>query len=204
MIIIKNFFSSEEVSLVSDYARSAHFHTKEDHPPLHDNLYSQDSINFDIRTRGEFPDEVLKIFSEYSRRLFEYISELHKDTEYLPPMFSKYYIARYRSGAFEPPQTDKDKPSGTYVAYVYWNSDFSGGQMVSVDSVNGTEEMLDIMPGDVVVFEEGNYSEMRAIRPITEGKLYLSQAWLGPKGKAWFSNVNYETTLWDSWEIRGF
>lgn len=204
MIVIRNFFSSEEVSLLAEYAQSAHFHTKEDHPPLHDNLYSQDSINFDIRTRGEFPDEVLKVFSEYSRRLFEYISELHSDIEYLPPMFSKYYIARYRPGAFEPPQTDKDKPSGTYVAYVYWNADFSGGQMVSVDSIGGTEEVVDINPGDVVIFEEGNYSEMRSIRPITEGSLYLSQAWLGPKGKAWFSNVNYDTTIWDSWEIRGF
>lgn len=204
MIIIKNFFSSEEVSTVIDYARDAHFHTKEDHPPLHDNLYSQDSINFDIRTRGEFPDEVLAIFSEYSRRLFNHISELHKDVEYLPPMFSKYYIARYRPGAFEPPQTDKDKPSGTYVAYVCWNNDFVGGKMMSVNSDNGVETVLDIAPGDVVIFEEGNYSEMRAISEVSEGMLYLSQAWLGPKGKAWFSNVDYDKTDWDNWEIRGF
>lgn len=204
MIIIRNFFSDEESRTVADYARDAHFHTKDDHPPLHDNLYSQDSINFDIRTRGEFPDHILEILSSFSKRLYDYVSDMHKDVEYLPPMFSKYYIARYRDGAFEPPQTDKDKPAGTYVAYTYWNDDFVGGRMVSVDSINNSETDVNLMPGDIVIFEEGNYSEMRSITPVSSGMLYLSQAWLGPKGRAWFSNVDYDKTDWDNWEIRGF
>lgn len=204
MIVLKNFLADADVRLVAEYAQESHFHTKENHPPLHDPLYSQDSINFDIRTRGEFSEDVLQIFSKYSRKFYEFISSLHPNEEYLPAMFSKHYIARYRDNAFEPPQTDTSKPDGTYVSYIFWNNNFSGGEIVSVNAKTGQEKVLDISPGDLVIFEEGNLEEMRSIRPVTAGKMYLSQAWMGKKGQAWFSNVDYAKTNWDSWEIRGF
>jgi hypothetical protein len=45
---------------------------------------------------------------------------------------------------------------------------------------------------------------MRKITPVLDGKMYLSQAWMGLKGQSWFPNVDYDKVEWDNWEIRGF
>jgi len=204
MIVIKNFLSNEDVQTVYEYAKSSNFHTKENHPPLHDNLFSQDSINFHIRTRGEFSDEILEIFSKYSRRFYETIAESNKDLEYLPPMFSKHYIAKYVSGFGELPLTDTNRPAKTLVGYVVWNNNYNGGKLVSVNAKTQEESEINYSPGDLVIFEEGNLEDMRKITTVSDGTMYLSQAWMGLKGQSWFPSVDYDKVEWDSWEIRGF
>jgi len=204
MILIKNFISSKDAQAVYEYAKSSHFHTKENHPPLHDNLFSQDSVSFHIRTRGEFSDEMLEIFSKYSKRFYESVKENNKNLEYLPPMFSKHYIARYIPEFGEPAQTDINRPAHTLVGYVIWNNNFSGGKLMAVNGNTQEESEIDYSPGDLVIFEEGNMEDMRKITPVTDGTMYLSQAWMGLKGQSWFPSVDYDKVEWDSWEIRGF
>jgi hypothetical protein len=204
MILIKNFISAEDAQAVYEYAESSHFHTKENHPPLHDNLFSQESVNFHIRTRGEFSDDMLEIFSKYSRRFYESVRESSKDLEYLPPMFSKHYIAKYVSGFGELPVTDVSRPAKTLVGYVVWNNNFSGGKLVSINGNTQEESEINYSPGDLIIFEEGNIEDMRKITPVTDGTMYLSQAWMGLKGQSWFSSVDYDKVEWDSWEIKGF
>jgi hypothetical protein len=204
MIVIKNFLSSDDVSTVYEYAKSSSFHTKDNHPTLHDNLYSQDSISFDLRTRGEFSDEILQIFSKYSKGFYDIVTEMNKELDYLPPMFSKHYIARYVPGAGEFPHTDTNRPEHTLVSYIVWNADYSGGKITSVNMEARQEKEIEYSPGDLIIFEEGNLEDMRKITPVIDGNLYLSQAWMGLKGQSWFPNVDYDKVEWDNWEIRGF
>jgi hypothetical protein len=204
MIVIKNFLPLEDVKTVYEYAKSSFFHTKENHSPLHDNLFSQESVNFHIRTRGEFSDEILQIFSKYSKQFYDIVVDMNKDLEYLPPMFSKHYIARYVPEFGEPAQTDISRPAHTLVGYVVWNNDYSGGKLFSVNSKTQQETEIDYSPGDLIIFEEGNFEDMREIKPVLDGSLYLSKSWLGLKGQAWFANVDYDKVEWDHWEIRGF
>ena len=204
MIVIKNFLSSEDVKAVYEYAESSTFHTKDNHTPLHDNLYSQDAITFDLRTRGEFSDEMLQIFSKYSKGFYDIVTEMNSELEYLPPMFSKHYIARYLPGSGEFSHTDKNRPAHTLVSYIFWNNNYSGGKIISVNSETQQEVEITYSPGDLIIFEEGNSEDMRKITPVLDGKMYLSQAWMGLKGQSWFPNVDYDKVEWDNWEIRGF
>lgn len=203
MFVIKDFFTQDEVNTMRTYAESIEFHTKENHPPLHDGLFNG-GVEFDIKTRGELPDHILQIFSSYSKRIYDHISEI-EDFDYHPPMFSKYYIARYRPGMGAKSHTDESKPDGTYVSYVFWNDNFSGGKLTVFSQSDPSNVIeIDYKPGDLIVFPENSFDDMRAITPVEDGVAYFSQAWLGRKGQAWFDNVDYDNTDWEDWEIKGF
>jgi hypothetical protein len=149
-------------------------------------------------------DEILQIFSKYSKGFYDIVTEMNKDLEYLPPMFSKHYIARYLTGSGELPHTDTNRPEHTLVSYIFWNNNYSGGNIISVNSETQQESEIDYSPGDLIIFEEGNAEDMRKITPVLDGRMYLSQAWMGLKGQSWFPNVDYDKVEWDNWEIRGF
>lgn len=198
-IVIKNFISPEDVLIVQDYIKTIKFNTKDEHVPLHDDLYNVMQASFDIHTRGEMPKHILEIFSKYSKSFYDAVQEMHPDIKYHPPMFSKHYIARYGVGTKIGPQFDPDKPEGTYKSYIYWNSDFEGGKI-------GVEGHLDAFkpdPGTLIFFLESKDSR-HFIEELTAGYLFTSEAWVGRVGQAWMTNVDYEATNWDDWEIKGF
>lgn len=198
MIIINNFLNKDDVKLVYNYVKDINFHTKDNHVPLHENLFKTDSISFDIHTRGEMPSNILEIFSKYSKLYYEIVSDL-EDIEYNPPMFSKHYLARYRPGARQPMHFDNYKGErGAYGSYIYWNNDFSGGELHFV----GKDPFIP-NPGDLILFKETEENS-REILPITSGNMYLSESWSGPKGISLFDSVVYDAVDWDDWEIRGF
>lgn len=197
--IVKDFISAEDVKIVQDYITSIKFNTKEDHVPLHDPLYEEYNAPFDLHTRGEMPDYILSIFSKYSKGFYELVSG-QESSEYLPPMFSKHYIARYNSGTEVGAQFDPTKPEGTYKSIIFWNNDFDGGIL----EFPGISDSFIPKPGDLVLFIE-NQENRCAITKILSGSLFLSEAWMGKVGQLWMPNKTpYEDIDWNNWEIKGF
>lgn len=196
--IVSSFISKEDVLVVNDYISTVKFHTKDDHVPLHDPLYEKYNAPFDLHTRGEMPRHILEIFSKYSKKFYEIVqSEEHE--EYLPPMFSKHYIARYTSGKSVGAQFDSSKPSGTYKSILLWNDEYDGGDL----TFPNLGYSIKPSPGDLVFFLE-NETNKCGIQEISNGDMFLSEAWVGKKGVAWFDNVDYDKVDWDNWEIKGF
>jgi len=199
MKVIKNFISTEDVKTVRDYISGIRFNTKEDHVPLHDALYEEYNAGFDLHTRGEMPSNLLEIFSKYSKGFFDIIEQIHPG-EYLPPMFSKHYIARYNVGSETGPQFDKSKPEGTYKSFIFWSNEHQGGELF----FPGLEKRFCPEPGDLVFFVEGEENRC-SITEVFGNPLYLSEAWIGKRGQLWMpSRDSYEEIDWDDWEIKGF
>ena len=199
MKIFENFITEEDLKIVQEYIKTIKFNTKEDHVPLHDSLFAEEGTRFDIHTRGEMPDYILEIFSKYSKGMYDGVIQ-YADGDYHPPMFSKHYIARYRSGSYSAPHFNIDKPKGTYGSYLVWQNPELGGKItfpkLSLEFI--------AKPGDLIVFEESE-DDIRGITEIIKGDMFLSEAWMGQKGQLWMANrTPYEDVEWDDWEIKGF
>lgn len=197
--IVRNFISGNDLETVLNYIESIRFNTKDDHVPLHDDLFRQASSEFDIHTRGEMPDNILNVFSKYSKGLYSMVNTLEPE-DYHPPMFSKHYIARYKPGSHSAIHWDSSKPEKTYKSFVYWITPDKGGNLIFP---NINQEVI-LSPGDLVYFVE-NEENSHGITTISDGNLVLSEAWMGQKGQHFMPNkVAYEDVQWDDWEIRGF
>ena len=199
MKIVENFISKEDLKIVKDYIKTIVFHTREEHVPLHDDLYNG-GAPFDIHTRGEMPDHILDIFSKYSKGYYD-IVQSENDSEYHPPMFSKHYILRYNPGSSEPQHHNEDsKPEGTYVSYIVWQNADEGGDFI----FSKLDKTFQPNPGDLIYFKD-DQENLHGISEIKSGLLFLSEAWMGKKGQHFMPNrSSYEDTSWDDWEIKGF
>lgn len=199
MKIIANFINEEDLKIVQDYISTIKFNTKEDHVPLHDALFANEGTKFDIHTRGEMPDHILQIFSKYSKGYYEAVQS-ESELDYHPPMFSKHYIARYRSGAESEPHFNMEKPANTYGSYIVWKNAKKGGHILFP---NRNVDMI-ASPGDLIIFKESE-EDKHGISKIEEGEMFISEAWMGTKGQLWMPNrTPYEQVEWDDWEIKGF
>ena len=197
--IVRNFISGQDLEAVKEYIDSIKFNTKEDHVPLHSDLFSYSSTEFDIHTRGEMPDHILKIFSKYSKGFFDLVTAIEPD-DYHPAMFSKHYLARYPKGSHSAIHWDTSKPAKTYKSYIFWTDDYSGGNLLFP---NLSQEVV-MSSGDLVYFIE-NEENSHGIGQIQDGNLVLSEAWMGIKGQLFMpSKVAYEDLDWEDWEIKGF
>ena len=197
--MVKNFINDQDLAVVSEYLDSVAFNTKDDHVPLHDDLFSNGSTEFDIHTRGEMPNHILEIFSKYSKGLFDLVSEIEPE-DYHPPMFSKHYFARYRAGSHSEVHWDSGKPEKTYKSYICWNTDYSGGSLL----FPGLSKEVKMSPGDLFYFIE-NEENSHGISLVESGNLVISEAWMGIKGQLFMpSKVAYDDLDWEDWEIRGF
>ena len=194
----KNFIDSKDLQIVQEYIKTIDFNTKDDHVPLHNNLFDS-GAPFDIHTRGEMPSNILEIFSKYSKGYWELVSALHEDIKYHPPMFSKHYIARYRPDSEDNFHHAETRPTGTYGSYIYWNNDFSGGELCFKEN----NEIVNLNPGDLIFFKEIETNKHK-INKINSGYAFISESWMAPEGTCPDPNVQYDTVHWDDWEIKGF
>jgi hypothetical protein len=151
MFIEKDFISKEDLLLVNDYINTISFNTKEDHVPLHNDLFQNNNIGFDLHTRGEMQKEILDVFSKFSEGFYNKVQSLEKN-DYHPPMFSKHYIARYKAGSSVEQHFDMSKPEGTYKSIIFWNNDFDGGEL----SFPELKFSIKPEPGDLVFFDNGS------------------------------------------------
>lgn len=199
MKIIGNFISPEDLKTVQEYIATIKFNTKEDHVPLHDALFANEGTKFDIHTRGEMPDHILQIFSKYSKGYYE-IVQSESELDYHPAMFSKHYIARYRTGSESEPHFNMEKPDNTIGSYIVWQNAKAGGHILFP---NRGVDMI-ATPGDLIIFEESE-QDKHGISKIESGEMFISEAWMGTKGQLWMPNrTSYEQVEWDDWEIKGF
>lgn len=196
--IQKNFVPNNDVEKINNYIQTIKFHTKENHVELHNNLFDG-GAPFDIHTRGEMPDDILSIFSNYSKKYWELVSNIQSEIKYHPPMFSKHYIARFRTDSVDGYHFADLRPERTFGSYIYWNSDFEGGELCW----EKTGECIKPIPGDLVFFEETENNRHK-ISEITKGYLFLSESWMSPVGTCPDPNVAYDSVDWDNWEIKGF
>ena len=197
--IVRNFIADQDLDAMTEYIESIKFNTKEDHVPLHSDLFSYSSTEFDIHTRGEMPDHILAIFSRYSKGLFDLVTSIEPE-EYHPPMFSKHYLARYSKGSHSSIHWDNSKPEKTYKSYIFWTGGHTGGTLLFP---NLAQEVA-VYPGDLVYFIE-NEENSHGLTRIDDGSLVLSEAWMGIKGQLFMpSKVAYEDLDWEDWEIKGF
>jgi hypothetical protein len=199
MKIYEKFICEEDLNTVQEYLKTIKFNTKDDHVPLHNNLFEKIGNRFDIHTRGEMPDHILEIFSKYSKGMYVGVSSF-ADGDYHPPMFSKHYIARFSPGSQRETYFNPTKPEGTYGSYLVWQNPTIGGK------VGFPNQGLEFAPtpGDLIVFTESE-EDKRYISEIVEGEMFLSEAWMGKKGQLWMENgLPYEEVDWENWEIKGF
>lgn len=200
MKIVKGFIQKEDLEIVQNYIKTIKFNTKEDHVALHDSLFKDEGTKFDIHTRGEMPENVLNVFSKYSKGYYDLVQSENEEL-YHPAMFSKHYIARYRKGSYaEPHNNEKTKPKGTYYSFIVWQNAESGGDIVFSE----LGKSIRPEPGDLVYFKD-TFENNHGITEIISGELFISEAWMGIRGQHWMENrVSYEEVDWDNWEIKGF
>jgi hypothetical protein len=199
MEIVKSFISKEDVETIQNYISDIKFNTRDSHVPLHNALYESYNAPFDLHTRGEMPEQILQIFSKYSKNFYEIIDSMFPG-EYLPPMFSKHYIGRYNVGTEIGAQFDSTKPENTYKSIIFWNSIVSGGELF----FSNLAKKIKLDPGDLLFFVE-NEDNKYSVEKIISGPLYFSEAWIGKMGQLWMPSAEpYEKIDWDNWEIKGF
>jgi hypothetical protein len=194
--VVKCPVSKSDLDLVLNYAHNAKYNTKEDHIPLHDPLFSNNSVNFDLVTYGDMPREVVDVFDLYCKSVQKTVSDI-TGKEYDPPILGKSYISKYNTGAGIGMGFDPTRPENVFVAYVFWNSFFDGGLFRFKDY----KLSIDLQPGDYIVFPETEeYS--KEITPIIEGYALISQLWNAPKGQSPYPGLKYEDIYWGNplWE----
>lgn len=196
--IIKNIVGIEDLNIVLSYANNTKYNTKQDHIPLHDLLFANESVNFDIVTYGDMPKNVVDIFDKYCKKIKTIVSDL-SNIEYDPPILGKSYIAKYNVGTGMGMGYDSNRPSNVFVSYVIWNSAFDGGKI----KFKNYKIAVDLQPGDCIVFPE-NEEYQREITNINKGSMLISQFWNAPTGQSPYPGLDYKDIYWGNplWENR--
>lgn len=122
---IINVATAEDLELVGKFVDSVKFNTKEDHIPLHDPLFSQEGIAFDITTYGDMPREVVSIFEKYCDAIQEAVSQM-SGIKYDPPILGKSYIMRYVPGKNVSVGYSADRPENVFRSIIKWNDCHDG------------------------------------------------------------------------------
>jgi len=186
--IVKDILNEKEIFEVVNYCRSAKFNTKEDHIPLHDPLFSNENVNFDLITYGDLNKSIVNSFIKICNKVQEETGIL-ENTEYGPPILGKSYIARYNVGAQIGNGYDKGRPEDCYTAIFYWGDNFTGAQI----TINGST--IDLSVGDCIIIpEKEKYA--RSISMVESGALLMSQFWNTPAGTSPYAGLEYEKVNW--------
>jgi hypothetical protein len=193
---IINVSTKEDLQLVNEFVNSVKFNTKDDHIPLHDPLFSNPNVNFDITTYGDMPKEVVDIFEKYTFAIQKAVSQTNK-IFYDPPILGKSYIMRYVSGTSIPMGFGADRPKNVFRSIVQWNDSFKGGNF----KFNNYKLGKNLAPGDCIIFPETEEFS-REITVVEEGNLFLSDFWNAPVGESPYPGLKYDDIYWGNplWE----
>jgi hypothetical protein len=180
------------------YANNTKYNTKEDHTPLHNSLFENSGINFDLVTYGDMPRDVVDVFEKYCKKIKD-ITSLLAEKEYDPPILGKSYIAKYNVGSGMNMGYDTTRPENVFTTYVVWNSNFDGGKI----KFKNYKIAVDLQPGDCIIFPE-NEEYQREITHINKGSMLISQFWNAPVGQSPYPGLKYEEIYWGNplWENR--
>lgn len=195
---IINVATSEDLELIGRFVDSIKFNTKEDHIPLHDPLFSQESINFDIATYGDMSREVVAVFEKYCSAIKSAVSEI-SGKEYDPPILGKSYILRYTPGKDVPLNHSTDRPKNVYRSIVKWNDCHDGGTFKFKNYKLGKN----LVAGDCIIFPETEEYQ-RGFTTVEKKSMFLSDFWNAPVGYSPYPGLKYEDIYWGNplWENR--
>ena len=187
---IINVATAEDIQLVQDFIDSVKFQTKEDHIPLHDPLYSQYNIEFDIATYGDMTREVVAVFEKYVTAIGIAVSDMTK-IFYDPPILGKSYIFRLDNEKTFPMQWATDRPKNVFRSILKWTDSHSGGEL----KFKNYKIAVDLKPGDCVIFPETEEFQ-REITTIDKGDLFISDFWNAPVGESPYPGLKYHEITW--------
>lgn len=188
--IIKSVASAEELAVIGNYLVTAKFNTKEDHVPLHDPLFSNPNVKFDIVTYGDMGAEISFIFDKYCKAIQSATSEL-SGQKYGLPILTKSYIMRYKAGTSIDMSYDGSRPENVYRSIVIWNDDFSGGNI----RFNNYKISTNLSAGDCLVFPETE-DFARELTTIQSGSVMISDFWNAPENQSPYPGLPYNKISW--------
>jgi hypothetical protein len=188
--IIKNCIDTKDIDYVNNYLASTKFNTKDDHVPLHDNLFNTSNNNFDITTYGDMGKEISFIFDKICKCIADATSEI-SGQQYGPPILTKSYIMKFNNYKELPLGFDPNRPDKVFRSLVFWNK--------SIDSLKlsffGQNIVHDIFPGDIVVFPETE-EFIRTVNNNTDFPIYISDFWNAPEGESPYPGLEYKDIAW--------
>lgn len=186
--IIKNILSTDSINMVLDYAKNAKFNTKEDHIPLHDPLFSNPNVNFDLITYGDLNKEIVDEFIKICNKIKEETSRI-TGIKYDEPILGKSYIARFNTKTNPLQGYDSSRPAKTYTSIFIWGDDYQGAEFI----INNNNYKLN--SGDCLVIPESNeYS--RNVTELISGTMFVSQFWNAPSGTSPYPGLDYKDIYW--------
>jgi hypothetical protein len=193
---IINIATKEDLELINNFVNTIKFNTKEDHIPLHDPLFSNPNVNFDITTYGDMPREVVSIFEKYCQAIKDAVTKI-TNTEYDPPILGKSYIMRYSPGTNIGMHYSSNRPNNTFRSIVKWNDNHEGGAL----KFKNYKVNKNLIAGDCIIFPE-NEDFMIEITKIEKNNMFISDFWNAPIGQSPYPGLKYEEIYWGNplWE----
>lgn len=193
---IINVATAEDLELVGKFTDSVKFNTKEDHIPLHDSLFSQDGINFEITTYGDMPRDVVSVFEKYCNAIKEAVTEI-SGINYDPPILGKSYIMKYIPGTAISLGYSKNRPENVFRSIVKWNDCHNGGNFV----FQNYEIEKDLVAGDCIIFPETEEFS-REFTTVEKKSMFISDFWNAPTGQSPYPGLEYKDIYWGNplWE----
>jgi hypothetical protein len=193
---IINVATGEDLELIGKFVDSVKFNTKEDHVPLHDFLFSQEGINFEIVTYGDMTREVVSVFEKYCNAIKEAVTEI-SGTNYDSPILGKSYIMKYVPGTNISPGYSASRPENVFRSIVKWNDCHEGGSFI-FKNYNITEKLI---AGDCIIFPETEEFS-REFTIVEKKSMFISDFWNAPTGQSPYPGLKYEDIYWGNplWE----
>ncbi len=188
--VIKKCLSESEIDTVNNYLLTAKFNTKENHIPLHDNLFNNNQMNFGITTYGDMGKEISYIFTKASNAISETTSKI-SGQEYGQSIVTKSYIMKFDNQKELDLGFDQNRPKDVFRSMVFWNKNI---ETIKVDFIQKNLN-YELSPGDIIVFPETE-DFVRKIINNTEFPIFLSDFWNAPKGQSPYPGLRYEDVAW--------
>lgn len=188
--VIKNVLTKEDLDVVNTYLAQSGFNTKENHIPLHNNLFEKATLDFGITTYGDMGKEISYIFDKICDVIAKETSRLSGES-YGSPILTKSYIMKFDNQHEISMGFDQGRPEQVFRSLVFWNKDI---ESVAVEfTSSGVTE--DVHTGDIIIFPETSEFS-RTLINSTEHPLFLSDFWNAPENKSPYPGLNYEDIAW--------
>lgn len=186
--IVKNIIDLDKISMVMDYCKTAKFNTKEDHIPLHDPLFSNPNVNFDLITYGDLNKEIVDEFIKICNKIKEETSRI-TSIEYDEPILGKSYIARFSPTTNPLQGYDSLRPNKTYTSIFVWGDKYEGADFIINNNI------YKLSSGDCLILPESS-EYARNVTQLISGNMFISQFWNAPHGISPYPGLKYEDIYW--------
>ena len=193
---IINVASGKDLELIANFVDSIKFNTKDDHIPLHDPLFSQPDINFEITTYGDMPRDVVEVFEKYCSAIQEAVTQI-SGIKYDPPILGKSYIMKYPVGTNISMGYSANRPANVFRAITKWNDCHDGG----IFKFKNYKIAKDLVAGDCIIFPETEEFS-REFTDVSKKPMFISDFWNAPVGESPYPGLEYKDIYWGNplWE----